>query len=354
MDTMLALVKESPELGLTLKEVPVPTPLDDEVLIETKAIGICGSDVHVYNWSGGYEFMESLMPIIPGHEYSGQIVKVGKDVTRFKPGDRVVVKYTVECGQCVNCRTGRRFLCSEGSKNNNGFRKNGGFAKYSVQKEDGCVPLPDNVSYEQGALVEPMSVTSNAVAKAQLLFGDVVVVLGPGPIGLLTLMFARASGAGTCIMVGTSQDHSRLELAKDMGADYVFTSDTVDIKEKVMEITDGNGADVIFEATGVSALIQDCLDMLTQVGKLVCISIYGKVATLELNNFVRGAQTMMGTYAGGPVTWERILRWLASNDYYAKQGIKVVTHTSNIKESDEAFARCNAKENIKELFTSFE
>lgn len=351
---MKALQKTAPQPGLDVVEIPVPEIGDDEVLVETKACGICGSDVHVYNWTSGYEFMEDYMPITPGHEYAGQIAAVGKNVTNFKPGDRVVCKYTLECGHCENCKTNRRFLCTEGMKTNTGFRKNGGFAKYSVQPAESCIPLPDNVTYEQGALVEPMSVTVNAVAKASILFGDVVVVIGPGPIGLLALMFARASGAGTCIMVGTSKDADRLKIAEDMGADYVFESDKCNLNEEIAKITHGNGADIVFEATGVSALIQTSLDLLTQVGKVICISIYAKPATINMTGAVRNAQTISGTYAGGPVTWERIIRWLSSNDYYAKQAEKIITHKTKLVDADQAFARCNGKENIKEMFVDFD
>ena len=351
---MKALVKNECAPGLKYMDMEVPTPKANEALIETKAIGICGSDVHVYNWTPNYEYMKDYFPLIPGHEYCGIVREVGENVTKVKPGDRVVCMFTVECGQCENCKNGKRFLCTEGSKFNNGFRKNGGFAKYSVHPEDGLVVLPDSVTDKQAAMVEPMSVTSNAVDKAQLRLGDTVVVMGPGPIGLLTLLFAKVNGAGTCIMVGMSQDKKRLELARELGADYILASDECDLKEEVMKITNGNGADVVFEATGVAALVQTSVDLLTQVGKVVCISIYAKPSTLEMTAMVRNAQSILCTYAGGPVTWPRIVKWLSSENYYAKQTEKIVTHTSRLADVDEAFARCNNKENIKELFVDFD
>lgn len=348
---MLAIVKERPEPGVTIKDIPIPSIKNDEVLVEVKAAGICGSDTHIYEWSPNYEWTIPSMPYVVCHEFCGQIKEVGKNVAKFKPGDRVAVMPTFKCGQCHYCMTDRRKFCN-GHDGVHGLTKNGGFAEYCATPVRGLVKLPDNVSWDVGAIIEPMGVTANAVNDANIRIGDFVVVFGPGPIGLLTMMFAQASGAGRVVMVGTSRDETRLKVARNMGADLTLKSDEVDVCKTILEMTNGFGADIAFEATGVPRLAQYCLDLVDKDGTVVLVGIYPTEGSINLTTTVRQAKKLIGTY-GGEITWDRLLRWVSSNNKLAENAVKIISHRSKLSEAVEAFERSVHKENIKEIFTEF-
>ncbi|HWQ80347.1 MAG TPA: alcohol dehydrogenase catalytic domain-containing protein [Anaerovoracaceae bacterium] len=349
---MKAVLKRSVAPGVSIEDIPIPEIKDNEVLVQVMAAGICGSDVHMYEGTPNYEWVAPYMPVVIGHEYAGIVVKTGNQVSTVKTGDRVACMCLSPCGVCHMCKTNRRHFCEAAFSRMMGYVNNGGFAEYSAVPEIGCVKLPDNITYEAGALIEPMSVCVNAVNDAGIRFGDAVVVMGPGPIGLMTLLFARASGAGKCIMIGTSKDTTRLELAKRFGADRIVIADETDVTEEIMKETGRYGADVVFEATGVPGLIQTGLDMLTKSGKLVAVGIYPQETKISLTNTVRGAKKIIGTY-GGDITWERILNWLSSESYYAGRIQEIISNRTNINDAEAAFQRCVRKENIKEMFTSF-
>ena len=348
---MKAIIKKGPFPGVSVEDIPIPECGDDDVLVEVKAAGICGSDVHIYEWTPNYEWTVPHMPYVLGHEFAGVVEQTGKNVVNCKPGDRVVCRPAYHCGQCHYCKTDRRHFCS----NNGGIAgltRNGGMAEFAVMKEAGIVHLPDNVTMEQAAIIEPMGVTANAVNDAGLHLGDFVVVQGPGPIGLLTMLFAKANGAGKCVMIGTSKDEGRLQVAREMGADYTFKSDEMDVMKAVMDLTDGFGADVVFEATGVPRLAQQALDMVEKSGKVVLVGIYPAAGEINLTTTVRQAKKLIGTY-GGFISWERLLSWVSSNNPIAEKATKIISHTSSVDAANEAFERCVKKENIKEIFTSF-
>ncbi len=351
---MKAFMKVTTGRGcMELRDIPVPECPDDGVLMEVKAAGICGSDVHMYEGMANYEWTEPFMPFVAGHEFAGIITEVGKNVKNFKPGDRIACRPTITCGHCHYCVSGHMNFCEAKHHNVRGFSSNGGFAKYSAFPVGSCVRIPDNVTYEQAALIEPMAVTSNAVNDAHILLGDTVVITGPGTIGLMIMLFARAAGAGTIIITGTKKDATRLAMAKELGANYAFMSDEVDVKEKVMELTDGYGANVMFEAAGVTSLIDWGLSIVQKAGTVVAAGIYPGFASINLTPMVRSAKKLIGTY-GGSVTWERLLQWMAANPDFSERFSKLITHRTNINDAVAAFERSVAKENVKEMFTSFD
>ncbi len=348
MSTMKALRKTKPEPGVTYCEVPKPVCKPDEVLVQVKAVGICGSDVHIYEWTPNYEHTIPYMPYIMGHEYAGVIVEVGSEVKERKVGDRVVCRPFNECGHCHYCKSGQRFYCLNG-KTPRGLCKDGAYAEYCAMQEDEVVPMPDSMSFEQGALVEPGIVTCSAVIDSRINFGDFCVIQGPGPIGLMTLLFAKAYGAGRCVVVGTKRDKLRLELAKELGADYVLLGDEVNVVEEVQKLTGGYGADIVFECTGVPAMVQTALDSVVRSGKVVLVGIYPKAGEINLTTTVRNAKQLIGTYSDG-IAWEKLIDWMGSDNYYARQMTKLITHRSHLEDADAAFHRCINKENCKEMF----
>jgi 2-desacetyl-2-hydroxyethyl bacteriochlorophyllide A dehydrogenase len=346
---MKAIVKKSLQPGLDIEEIPIPQIGDGEVLIKVRAAGICGSDVHMYEGAASYKVFEQFMPLVMGHEFCGDIAEVGKNVSSVKPGERVVSRVAPSCGVCHYCRTNRRHFCSSTFKQILGLQKNGGFAEYVAVPEESCITMPDNMSYDFGALVEPLGVTGNAVNDAGITLGETVVIQGPGPIGLLTLLHAKARGAGQCIVIGTKRDKLRLEKAKEFDADHIVVADEDDPVKAVLDLTGGYGANVVFEASGVPQLVQLALNMCEKTGRVVVEGIYGSEGSIDFTPMVRSAKKLIGTY-GGLIAWDRIMAWAGSKSRYADLALGVVTHRTPLDDAVAAFERSVKKENIKELF----
>ena len=310
---MKAVVKPGPYKGLKyVEDYPYPQYKENEVVVAVKAAGICGSDLHIYEWTDSYSWMP--LPVIIGHEFAGQVVEVGKAVTRVKVGDRVVCRPVFPCGKCIMCKEGHankclNFAATGGSL---GLRRDGGFAEYCAATEDHCVLMPDDFPYELGAMVEPLGIAANAVNDSQMVFGDNVCIFGPGTIGLLTLVCAKHRGAAKIIVCGTKKDAARMEMAKRLGATHLFYADSVDPVEEVRAITDGLGVDVAFEATGYPPVIQQGLSLVKPTGKMVTIGIHSRPAEIDCTAMVRGAKQLIGSY-GGIVAWERLINMLASS-----------------------------------------
>lgn len=201
---------------LRLEQRPIPVPNDDEVLLKMDVVGICGSDVH-YLVHGRIGHFVVEKPMVIGHEAAGTVSKVGKNVTHLKPGDRVAIEPGVGCRKCDHCRGGRYNLC-DGMVFCATPPFDGNLARYYTHAADFCFKLPDHVSVEEGALLEPLSVGVRACKRGDVRFGSVVLILGAGPIGLVTLLAAKAFGASRIVITDILQ--SRVDKAKEMGADY--------------------------------------------------------------------------------------------------------------------------------------
>jgi len=248
---------------MKLEEIPLPEVSDTDVLVKVKNVGICGSDVSYYfGWSPvGTDSGKG--PIVLGHEFTGEVVEVGsvpKALGLFKPGDRVVVNPVQSCNACPDCAAGNTHMCEHGSVP--GVTTNGAFAEYAVSKYTGLFKLPDNVSYEVGACIEPLACAVNGLNKLDIRPGQFVAVFGPGPIGIWMAELAKkAYGAGKVALVGT-RDY-RLEAGKAAGADYLF-NDTdnsskyyvPDLKKAFAEATGGKLADRLITPSGPDAALE--------------------------------------------------------------------------------------------------
>ena len=241
---MQAAILHKPE-HLTLEEVPVPEIADDEVLIQVKACGVCGSDVLALH--GGHP--RATYPRILGHEFSGIVCRVGKNAKKVRSGMRVTATMEIQCGECWACRHGHLNHCQAGSSI--GMSTDGGMAEYMKVPARNVLLLPDNVEFSIGAIAETLAVGYNAIRlKAKAGAGDVVAIIGAGPVGMDVLACAHAAGAYVII----SDIHkSRLELAKTMGADRVVCTAEEDLAEVVRQVTNGRGVDVAVETVGVTA-----------------------------------------------------------------------------------------------------
>ena len=222
MNKMKAQIFYEPN-KMVLEEIDIPTITDDQVLIKVKACGICGSDIAYYWGESPLETKNGKGPLILGHEYTGEVIKVGKiprGLDMFQPGDRVVLDPVQYCNACKNCKRGYVNLCSNPSVL--GVSTNGGFAEYSLSHYTGIHKLPENISYEQGALTEPLACATYALKKARINPGDFAVIIGPGAIGMMMAQLIKSAGAKKVIMIGT-RDY-RLEIAKGLGIDEIINS----------------------------------------------------------------------------------------------------------------------------------
>ena len=246
-----------------LEDRPVPVPGERQVLVEVQAVGVCGSDVHYYREGriGDHVVRE---PLVLGHEASGRVVGTGDGVRRLQVGDRVSLEPGVPCSRCEQCRAGRYNLCPDVVF----FATppvDGAFARYVVLDEDFAHPLPDGLSFEEGALLEPLSVAVWACERAQVAPGDEVLVTGAGPVGLLCLQVARARGASRVTV--TDVVASRLELAGRLGADAA-----VDVSDSPLEES-GVTAHVLLECSGVAPVVAAGVRALRPAGRAVLVGL---------------------------------------------------------------------------------
>lgn len=256
-----------PGRPLVIEEVPKPTPGPGEALVKIAAAGICHTELH---------FIDGILnlgvwPITLGHEIAGVVEEVGPGVTSVKPGDRVIVYYYVGCGRCRFCLRGEENLC-ESPRAEYGFITDGGFAEYIKVPERNLVKLPDNISFEQAAPIGCSVTTAiHATKRASPSVGDYVVVYGVGAVGFALIQYNKLVGAEV-IAVGRSP--AKLKVAKELGADYVINAKEEDVVKRVMELTGGRGADVVYELVGTAETMENSLKMLAKRGRLVFIGYW--------------------------------------------------------------------------------
>lgn len=261
--TMKAMVLEEFNKPLKLKEVEIPEIGPDEVMAKVKVCSICGTDLKIN--SGKIDTVP--LPLIPGHEVAGQIVKTGENVKDVKEGDRVTFPIYVTCGNCKNCRAGQTTVCLEDIKRL-GFELNGGFAEFMKAPAANAVKVPDSISYAQAALV-PDAISTAVHAfndRIKVKENDMMLVLGAGGLGIHGLQVAKAMGATVTVV---DLDERKLELAKELGADYTFNSGIEDIVKVCRELTDGHGMDIVAEFVGISQTSELGLKCLRRAGTMV-------------------------------------------------------------------------------------
>ena len=209
---MKAIVKTKPAPGIEVLDVPIPRFQEDEVLVQVEAVGICGSDVHIYEWTSGYEFLEKYFPVTLGHEFAGVVVDGGPETkSRFKPGERVTSETGKICGRCFYCQRGKGVFCELRLQFGRiGLERNGAMARFITVPWSSVHRIPSGVNFEEAAMCEPAGVALGAVGRATIDPGDDVVILGPGPIGLMILQMCKARGAGRVTVLGLKEDELRL------------------------------------------------------------------------------------------------------------------------------------------------
>ena len=274
---------------IRLETLPDPVPGPGEVLIQVAATGICGSDLHGYH----AENPKPLSPRTAGHELTGRVVDLGAGIVHHKSGARVVVEPTIPCNECPECLSGNYNICSE-LVHIGGTARGGGFAQYMVAPEDNVYALPDNVSFEAGALAEVYAVAVHALSMVPVKPGDRVAVIGSGPIGLTIAQMADLAGAESVAILG--KPDSPLQIAQQMIGAIPINVDTTDPVEEVKAWTNGRGASVVFEAVGGrSNTLMQATEIAAKRGKICMVG--GHVAPFTLDSRYARSRELTVTWA---------------------------------------------------------
>ncbi len=343
-ETMLGLFKTAKGPGnMALLEAPVPKPMPNEVLVEIKAAGICGTDIHIKHDQFPY-----WPPVILGHEFSGVVVEIGSEVTGFQVGDRVVGEpHTKACGKCELCRTGNIQLCAH--KRSPGWGINGAFARYLTMPEHLLHRIPDSMSFEEAAVVEPAAnVVQDVLERGRVEPNDFVVVNGPGPIGLLSVMAAKAGGAGTVVIVGTTADEEmRLPVAKELGVDRIIIADQQDPVEAVMDLTGGRGADLIVEASGAPRAVSASVGMVRRLGRITAIGLTGRdEIAFPWDKAIWKVCTIIFNLSTGYTCWDRAIGLIASKKLDVA---KIISHVEPLEAWERVFEEVENMRALKAL-----
>jgi L-iditol 2-dehydrogenase len=300
---MLALVKTQRGAGnVSLLDVPEPEPGPGQVKIRVEVAGICGSDLHFWRGDG----IQSMLnpPVTLGHEFSGIIEALGPDVDQWSVGDYVTSEPpAITCQVCEYCRKGQPALCPH--RRSLGSGVDGVFTRYVNATERFLHKIPENIDVVSSALSEPTAVCVHAAAQqSQIVAGDVVIVTGPGPIGLLMIQVAKAHGA-TVILVGTTEDDNRLELGRSLGADMTMVARQDNIEASINGLTLGIGADVAYECSGAQAATNLCLTVLKKRGQFVQLGIFNQSIQVDFNLITTKEITATGSFGSTCTDWDR-------------------------------------------------
>lgn len=341
---MQALVKFGYNDGdVEIRDIPEPQPGPDEVLLQVKAAGVCGSDVHMWR---NHQSWKVKLPLVLGHEFSGVVVQVGERVAGFNPGDRVACETAASvCGRCVYCLSGNYNMCPH--RLGYGALADGAFTRYVAARPQILHHIPDNVPFEHAALTEPICVAYNALVEKTLINpGDTVVIQGPGPIGIMALQVARLRGAGTLIVIGAEIDSRRLAVAAELGAHYTLTLPKDDPVKLVRSLGDGFGADLVVDCTGVSQALRQSLELVRPNGRITKIGWGPQPLDFNLDPLVGKAVTLQGSFSHTYPTWERALQLLSTGQVNLQP---VIGGLYPLRRWEEAFRAMESGKNVKSV-----
>lgn len=289
---------------IEMRDVPAPEPGPGEVLLRIRRIGICGSDIHV--WRGKHPF--TPYPVVQGHEYSATVEAVGYGVTGVRPGMKATARPQVVCGECPPCRRGEYNVCN--ALKVQGFQAPGCAQDLFVVPRDRLVPLPDDMSFEMGAMVEPVAVAARATGRAGDLRGLDVLVLGAGTIGNLVAQAARCRGAGTVLITDSNQ--FRIDKAKACGIDHACNIREDRLEEAARRLLGARGFDVAFEAAGSEAALDDALRHVRKSGHIVAVGVFEQKPRVDVSVLGDRELTLTGTLMYKHEDYEQAVQWIAS------------------------------------------
>ena len=322
---------------LEIADMPIPAVGPEEVLVRVEACGICGSDVHGYDGSSG----RRIPPIVMGHEAAGIVAAVGPGVQGFKEGDRVTFDSTVYCGKCQYCARGEINLCDNRQVigvSCGDYRRHGAFAEYVAIPQRILYPLPANFDFAEAAMLEAVSVGLHAVRVSQVKGGETALVIGAGMIGLLTLQAARAAGCSRVFI--TDVDATRLNLAKQVGADAALHLSGADLIAGIMKLTGGQGVDLAYEAVGRNETVAAAIDCTRKGGTVTLVGNIVPEVTLPLQKVVTRQIRLQGSCASAG-EYPQAIELIANGKIQVKP---LITAVASLEEGPRWFERLHARE----------
>jgi threonine dehydrogenase-like Zn-dependent dehydrogenase len=356
-DRMKAWVLGDPD-QLMLREKPLPVPARAEVLVRIDAVAICATDLEIIH-SGSPASIQGGLPFnknfTPGHEYMGTVAALGPDVDEFAIGERISVEIHAGCGQCKRCRQGMYTSClnygkPEKGHRANGFTTDGGFAEYAINHINTLARVPDTMSDAEATLVVTAGTSMYGLTElGGLVAGESVVVIGPGPIGLLAVAVAKALGASPVILTGTRD--KRLAIGQQLGADRVVNINDEDAVEVVRQLTGGIGADYVVECAGTEATINQAIHMANRGGKICLAAFPHDPVTMDLAHLVKNNIYAYGIRGEGRSATRRAMALMAEKRFDAT---RIHTHTFPLADLPTAlrYARERVDDAIKVVVTN--
>lgn len=350
-EKMQAVVNYGPK-NYKLEEVDCPKPNSKELIVKVEATGICGSDVHCYHgspmyWGGDNPWVKA--PVIPGHEFVCRVVAMGegaKEHFGVEVGDRVIAEQIIPCNKCRFCKSGKYWMCQK--HDIFGFQKydsEGSWAEYMKYNENAVVhKVPETLSLEDAAFVEPLACALHVVQRAHIDFADIVVVAGAGPLGLAILQGIKLTTPKELIVI--DMDDKRLEVAKKLGATITINAKTQDAQKIVKDLTEGYGCDVYIEATGHPTGVTQGLAMIRRLGRFIQFSVLGQDVTTDFSEIGdRKELDLLGSHLG-PYCYPTAINLMERGLISAKD---IVTHQFKLSEFEKALEVAQGNDSIKVL-----
>ena len=341
---MKALVKARRAPGFDLVETPVPTVGAGEVLVQVRFASVCGSDVHLYQWDAWMAEHLREVPRIVGHEAAGEVVAVGDGVTHVQVGDFVALETHIACGTCYQCRTGRMHVCRH--LRILGFDVDGAFAEFVKVPARNCIVVPPSIPRHWVSLMEPMGNAADMVL-AEPIAGQRLAVLGCGPIGLMGIAIAKACGAS--LVIASEPNPLRRDLARRMGADIVVNPLEQDVREVVLQETNGDGVDAVAEMSGHPTAFHHALDIVTPGGWIAWLGLFSAPVTFNPTDAIMKA-IRIHAVTGRKLfsTWELVTRLLATRQVDLEP---LISHRLALERFEEGFRAVLQGQAVKVMFS---
>ncbi|MFT9494138.1 zinc-dependent alcohol dehydrogenase [Anaerosolibacter sp.] len=340
---MKALVKKTPYAKDTyLEDIPNPKAGYNQVVVKVDSAGLCGTDIKFYNTDKGKTKL--VTPVVIGHEGCGTIVEAGEGVCGLTVGDRIVCETSFyHCGKCVYCMTGYHNMCTN-DRTSLGSKVDGFFAQYVLCNADFVHKIPDNITFDEGALMEPLACCVHAVLeRSSIKPMDNCIIFGPGPIGILTAQVAKAAGAQV-ILVGTKHSRERLDLAKKMGIETTIVFDEMNFADQIQMLTDGLGADVIYECSGSNAALNQSLKMIKKLGEIVLMAAPTDCRLNLWDDLVLRDVNIVSSLSSKSTSWRTAIMLVQSKKINL---MDLISHRFTIDQWEMAFTLGSSRECMK-------
>lgn len=343
---MQAFIKTAPGVGnMVVGEVPVPVPQPGEALIRIARSGMCGTEILVYDDLYRGRNRPMPYPLIVGHEASGEVVELAPGTEGPKPGIRVGIEAVTGCGRCFHCVRGNYNLCPDW--HHIGLTRPGSHAEFVAVPASSLLPLPEEVSFESAAFLEPLATVLHTLERTRPTPGQTAAIIGPGALGLLHLQVLRAAGVGPILVLGRRGDEKRLELARVLGADAAIIADRSEAQEHAARFSDGMGLELVIEAAGSSEAVQTALDIVGGKGTLVTLGIV-RLTEIDALNVMRKDLVWMGVVASVRRHFAEALRLIRQAKV---QPERLITHRMRLTDALSGVPALRQCEAVKIMFT---